>query len=120
MSIFIAAAVTLGLVLTNVLVHYEVLYGASRLIPRLSIPVRTRMLVVIMACLFAHVIEITLFGLAYLLLQQRLGIGSISGETDGSFLDFFYFSAATYSTLGLGDVFPFGSWPVSKLCRDSS
>jgi hypothetical protein len=43
MGIALAAGLTLALVMASVLIHYEVLYGASRLIPRLSIPVRARM-----------------------------------------------------------------------------
>ena len=38
MGIALAAGLTLALVMASVLIHYEILYGASRLIPRLSIP----------------------------------------------------------------------------------
>jgi hypothetical protein len=49
----LAGRLALGLVVVSVLIHYEVLYGASRLIPRLSIPIRTRMPVVTAACIVA-------------------------------------------------------------------
>ncbi|MDG1286377.1 MAG: ion channel [Rickettsiales bacterium] len=35
-------------------------------------------------------------------------IGSLSGEFERGFLSYIYFSAATYSSLGIGDIFPKG------------
>ena len=109
MGIALAAGLTFALVVVSVLIHYEVLYGASRLMPRLSIPVRARMPVVIAACVTAHVLEISLFAAAYGLMDKQLGMGTISGETEGSALDLFYFSATTFTTLGFGDINPFGA-----------
>ena len=73
MGTTLAATLTLALVMISVLIHYEVLYGASRLIPRLAIPVRARMPVVIAACVTAHVLEISLFAAAYGLMATRDG-----------------------------------------------
>ena len=109
MGIALAAGLTLALVMASVLIHYEVLYGASRLIPRLSIPVRARMPVVIAACVTAHVLEISLFAAAYGSMDAQLGMGTISGATAGSALDLFYFSATTFTTLGFGDLNPLGA-----------
>ena len=113
MGTTLAATLTLALVMISVLIHYEVLYGASRLIPRLAIPVRACMPVVIAACVTAHVLEISLFAAAYGLMDAQLGMGVLSGETEGSPLDLFYFSATTYTTLGYGDISPVGALRVT-------
>jgi hypothetical protein len=108
MAIVLAALASLALVAATVLIHYEVLRGTSLLLPRLAMPVRTRVLIVITACFLAHLLEIGLYAFAYYLLQVQLGLGVIAGETEGTFLDFFYFSITTYTTLGVGDLFPTG------------
>ena len=45
---------------------------------------------------------------AFALLHDRPGFGYIDGEFDASALDFFYFSITSYTTLGIGDVYPQG------------
>jgi hypothetical protein len=54
-----------------------------------------------------HVAEVWLFGFGYLLLVN----GSLSElrGTSGGLLDFVYFSAVVYTTLGLGDIIPSGA-----------
>jgi hypothetical protein len=42
------------------------------------------------------------------MMHDRFGLGSIDGEVSGTWLDFFYFSVSTYTTLGVGDVVPIG------------
>ncbi|HVL73160.1 MAG TPA: potassium channel family protein [Beijerinckiaceae bacterium] len=108
MAIVLTVLGSLALVVATVLIHYEVLRGASLLLPRLSIPVRTRILVAIAACFVAHLLEIGLYAVVYYVMQVRFGIGVLAGETEGNFLDFFYFSITTYTTLGVGDLFPKG------------
>ncbi len=55
------------------------------------------------ALLFVHIAEIWLFGGAFWILLLS-GIGTISGYSEFSFLDSIYFSAATYTTVGWGDL----------------
>jgi hypothetical protein len=52
--------------------------------------------------------EICLFAAGFFIMHEHLGLGSVKGEFNGSPLDYFYFSATTYSTLGVGDLFPVG------------
>jgi hypothetical protein len=95
--------VCLLLVIVTSIVHYEVLRGASSLAPRLAIPARRRTLLTIAAAFFAHSIEIGLYAVTYWACS-RLGFGRLVGAAEGHFYDYFYFSAATFTTLGLGDV----------------
>lgn len=108
MNALIIVVVTVTLVSTVVLIHYEALLRASRLAERMTIPARRRILVIVGAAIVAHLIEIALFALAYALMQLRPGLGEIGGEREGGVLDYLYFSTSMYTTLGVGDLLPGG------------
>jgi len=103
-GILISAAI----VISCIFVHYEVLRAISIMIPRVSFPVRVKVLLVVIACFAAHTVEVWLYAVAYMIIQQ-LGLGALQGKVEGQFADFLYFSATSYSTLGFGDVFPTGA-----------
>jgi hypothetical protein len=98
----------LVLVSSAVIIHYESLRAISIFTSVLTIPHRALSLVVIAGVLLAHLIEICLFAVGFFVMHAHLGLGSVEGEFNGSMLDYFYFSATTYSTLGVGDLFPTG------------
>ncbi len=104
----ITILITLVLVVTCVFIHYEMLRLISSAMPRMPGSPRRRMLSAIGVVFMAHIVEISLFAVAYGLMQHRWGLGGISGMTEGGWVDFFYFSAASYTTLGMGDLFPTG------------
>ncbi len=87
-----------------VLIHYESLRLTSLM--ELNFAPRKRILVVIFAAFFAHLIEITLYAFSYLFIVEWIGSGSLGGQPTASFYDYFYFSIATYTTLGIGDFYP--------------
>jgi hypothetical protein len=92
-----------------VLIHYETLRLTSNLLPLLSIPARTRIIVVIGAAIVAHVIEITLYALAYIVMAEQLHLGTIKGLPINTFYEYLYYSLVTYTTLGIGDYYPLGN-----------
>lgn len=102
-----ALALSTLLVASCIVVHYEVLRYMSVLIPALSLAVRLKVLLVVMGCFIAHTIEVWLYAIAYLLLDLT-ELGSLKGHIEEHFADFLYFSATSYSTLGIGDVYPVG------------
>jgi hypothetical protein len=104
----IAAAVTVTiLVALTILVHYEILRLASVLIPKeRHVRPRFRVVLVVFACFAAHMIEVWLFAIAYYLFVEVLGLGGFGGVHQGALIDYVYFSAVTYTSLGLGDVYP--------------
>jgi len=63
--------------------------------------------VLIFGLLALHIAEIWMFGFGYLLLVD--GQMSDVHGANGGLLDFVYFSAVVYSTLGLGDLIPSGA-----------
>ncbi len=95
------------------LIHYEVLSGLHYGLPKLHIPGRTKLLVVIFAAFLAHAVEIGLYAVTLFALIRYMGLGSFHNLGETSLLDCLYFSAETYTSLGLGDIAPRG--PVRLL-----
>ena len=104
----IAILITLVLVVACIFIHYELLRIISNAMPRMPGSPRRRMLSAIGVVFMAHIAEISLFAIAFALMQHRWGMGQITGMVEGTWVDFFYFSAASYTTLGMGDLFPTG------------
>lgn len=104
------ALVTLNaaVVALAVLIHYEFLYRVSAAMPTMPLRHRLRIVVGVFIALIAHTVEIWLFGLVYFLMNRADGWGRLAGNFDGSLLDCVYFSFTTFTTLGFGDIEPFG------------
>ena len=101
------------LIAVTTAIHYEMLRYLSVLLGRLTIPSRTKLLVVMLATFIAHALEISVYGVALFLLVTYMGAGGLNGGGAVSILDTFYFSAETYTSLGFGDLTPSG--PVRLL-----
>lgn len=105
-----ALTISFGLVAATLLMHYEVLRLTSRWIVDLPIHPRARMIVVLAMAMISHVLQITLYALAYVAMIESEAFGSIGGmAAHPAFADVFYFSITTYTTLGIGDLFPHGA-----------
>ena len=103
-----AIAVSTFMVLLTVVIHYEGLQLISNFQLRIALVGRPAIIGSI-TCLFAlHTVEIWLYALAYLLMEQ-FDSGQIKGAFAGTLHDYLYFSATSYTSLGLGDVYPQGS-----------
>lgn len=63
----------------------------------------------LVAALSSHMIHALLYALAYLGLEEIGGFGTIGGERGHSLEDAFYFSITSYTTLGIGHLFPTGA-----------
>lgn len=95
------------LVLMTIVIHYEALRLAAELAPKLTfMPPRSRMLFVVTATFVAHTLEVWLWALGYYACVHWFGIGSFGGEPISSLQEMVYFSVVSYTTLGLGDIFP--------------
>lgn len=105
-----ALTISFGLVAATLLMHYEVLRLTSRWIVDLPIHPRARMIVVLAMAMISHVLQITLYALAFVAMIESEAFGSIGGmAAHPAFADVFYFSITTYTTLGIGDLFPHGA-----------
>ncbi len=105
---FIVVAATLAAVALCVLTHYEGLILTLRGLTRFSGgPRHVKVLYGILSVLFLHVLEIWIFGLVLWVLLRWPACGSV-GPGEQHLFDLIYFSAATYTTVGYGDVAPLG------------
>lgn len=104
-TVFIFNGIVIGIA---VLVHYEALYRLALLLPKLRIPPRFRVLVGVAGAFMAHVVEIWVFAVGYLLMLKWDAGSKLGGNFDGSLLDCSYFSFTNYTSLGFGDIEPFG------------
>ncbi len=98
-----------ALLAATILIHYEVLRLLNACLPQLSIPNRTKLLLVIFASFVAHVLEMTIYGFGYFALIEYCNVGTLEGTAEFSLANCLYFSTQTYTSLGFGDIAPQGS-----------
>jgi hypothetical protein len=100
--------IILGTVAAAVLLHYECLYRLTLLMPLMRIRYRYRLVLGVFGALLAHVVEILIFATAYFYMHHHEGFGYLEGRYVITLPDCIYFSFTTYTTLGYGDIEPFG------------
>lgn len=105
---WITAVVTIASVVLCVVLHYEALRLISDRLPTPAHHRRLRIVYTILAVLLVHVVEIWIFGIAYYVLVQFDGFGTLVGIGDANLFNCVYYSAAVFSTLGFGDIVPSG------------
>jgi len=105
MLLILIIVLTVSLV---VLLHYECLYRLTRLMPMLRIRYRYRLVLGVFGALLAHVLEVLVFGFTYFLMHGHESLGYLEGRYVITQYDAIYFSFSTYTTLGYGDIEPFG------------
>ncbi|MEJ2094429.1 MAG: potassium channel family protein [Gammaproteobacteria bacterium] len=105
----LALIINIILVSLAVLIHYEMLFRLSRIIPRLKMRHRFRVVIGIFGSLLAHIIEIWIFAIGYYLMIHSGKFGTLTGNISHTILDCAYFSFVTYTSLGIGDIVPEGN-----------
>ena len=96
------------LVAFAVLIHYEMLYRSSIMIPKMTIKHRYRVMFGIFGALIAHIVEIWVFAFGYYFMIRNGSFGTLQGNFSYSLLDCSYYSFVTYTSLGMGDIYPVG------------
>jgi len=87
--------------------HYVCLISAMRKLKGRSFGGAIRMSVTLLVCGLAHISEAGVYALGYML-GEALGFGSFLGQANMTSMDVFYFSLVSYTSLGLGDIYPVG------------
>ncbi len=108
MNMAISIALVIALLIVTVLFHYEGLFGLSRFADDMRGGRRVRMLFIMFGVILLHLAEIAFYGIAYWFGDVVADIGDFVGRAVG-FADYVYFSAETFTTLGLGDIYPDGA-----------
>ena len=104
----VAAIMAVSLAVATFLFHYAVLRWLSGGMAHIAMTAGVRILVIVLVALVAHLVEVALYAGAFALASGALGLGDFGGRTIAGPLDYFYFSIVSYTSLGLGDVFPSG------------
>jgi hypothetical protein len=105
---FVALLFNILIVGVAVMIHYEMLFQMTLMMPHLKLKHRFRIVVGVFGALLAHVIEIFVFALAYYWMHKDVSWGYLEGQYHGSLVDAIYFSFSTFTTLGFGDIVPHG------------
>ncbi len=111
-ALFIVLAISVVTISACCLVAYEIMRVVWAGLPKMTIPARLRVLVLIGPVFLIHIIGIWVYALTYFLLENFSSIGVVNGIghtvnlTYQSFLDCLYFSSSTYTSLGFGDLTP--------------
>lgn len=105
--VWVSLVCLLLLVLCTVL-HYEALRALSFTLPRLRMPVRAKLVLVILGAFMAHALEVLMYGLAFYLLAGSAELGTLGNALPATLSTCLYFSAETYTSLGYGDIVPSG------------
>ena len=110
---FIAVSLISALViLITWILTYEMLGKVWGMLPKLTVTPRLRVMLIGIPIFTIHIAGIWMYALAYFLVENFTTLGTIVGQSRvyganyESFLDCLYFSAATYTSLGLGDLVP--------------
>jgi len=100
----LAGMLALVLVTLCITMHYEALNLLERMSRSMS---RHRWIVLLtMYGLFlTHILQIWLFGMGYYVAEKWFGLGGIT-TTSSHWLDYVYYSAIVYTTVGFGDMVP--------------
>ena len=101
--------VSTGLVVLSVGIHYQALVHLSHLRRFDRLRHRSRLNLLVLGALVAHVIELSCFSFGYWLLDGVWDYGDLLVAPDETTTDYWYFSFVAYTSLGFGDITPSGS-----------
>ena len=104
---FLTVVISVALVLLTTVFHFTVLRTLSGRMSDVVMADSLRILVMVFVAFAAHIVEIGLYAGAYGL-SAYWGLGQFGGAPVTAPIDYFYFSIVSFTTLGLGDVFPDG------------
>jgi len=97
---------------TTCLIAYEILRQVWNVLPRLHTAPRLKVLLIIIPIFATHILSIWIYAGVYFLVENFTQFGILSGNinpaalTYESFVERLYFSASSYASLGLGDIYP--------------
>jgi hypothetical protein len=92
--------------LLSVACHYNALTRLSTFLQGRSGNMRRWVGISVLAILLVHILEVTLFAVAYRILEGTGDYGKLIGALDHDLSDYWYFSFVAYTSLGFGDITP--------------
>lgn len=107
MPLSLIIALLLTLVVVCFFVHFEVLSALSRFTAHAG-GERLTLALAMSGLIAVHIVEVAMFGAAFYASVNYLKIGAFAAEHSMTAMDYFYYAAETYSSLGYGDIYPLG------------
>ena len=102
--------IVLTLTLITVTIHHGCLIGIKNgLLKSARQPQHWIVGTTVILLLLAHILEITFFALGYFVIENYFNAGQILGENSEGITAALYFSFSSYTTLGIGDLYPTGT-----------
>ncbi len=108
MSLAFTIALSFATIFVSVFAHYEALRWLARITRRRRDFKRRHLFVAISGIVTVHIAEIALFAAAFYLAVNVLDLGTFFEPHPLEVVDYFYYAAETYSSLGYGDIYPLG------------
>tara|TARA_R110002049_G_C9178700_1_gene563510 strand:- start:25946 stop:26380 length:435 start_codon:yes stop_codon:yes gene_type:complete len=97
----------------TILIHLLVFHVTNRSLKKYNQSNLADIIYKAAAIMIAHSSQIILYAAVYYMLTQNLLYGHLSGDITNEFFEYIYYSIVSYTSLGLGDVWPHG--PVRLL-----
>lgn len=107
MALLLAIVLTLSAVIGTTALHYETIRRLDRH-ARLATRAYPTLLLVISGLILIHLVEIGAYAAIFGLSDGPFGLGDFAGAKPGSPMDYFYYAAEAYASLGYGDATPTG------------
>jgi hypothetical protein len=103
-----AIVMAVMLVVATTAMHYEGLRLTYRRVVAMRLRSRQKILVAMLFVFCIHFLEMGLYAAVFWFADRGIDIGGFAGVHDFGPFSYFYFSAETFTTLGLGDIYPVG------------
>lgn len=109
-DLMINVFISVLMVILTTVIFYDILRYIWGKLPeiKLSSP-RNKTIFVVIGIFAGHTTCVWLYGLCYYVMVEYLKLGDLAGDEFKEFIHYVYFSAETYSSLGIGDFYPVGN-----------
>ena len=105
-------AAAFSLLAASIVLHYKTMIWTRSWLSQSGTRRRSGALLGMATMIGAQLVSVLLYAIAYLVLGEAGGVGSLEGEIQGGFMDPLYFSLMSYTTLGVGDIYPLGGFRI--------
>jgi hypothetical protein len=96
------------LVLITFYIHLLTLRYLGVKIPQSNISSYNQVLLIVIALFIAHLVEVSIYALTYEISIKYLKMGTLHGDNVNIYMEYLYYSLVTYTSLGIGDIYPEG------------
>lgn len=105
---FYSVLLAMSAFLLTVWLHLKALRWISNGMASIPLKRTNRILIIIILLYAVHIAEIGIYAAAFATGQHWLALGGFLGEPMETTLDYLYYSSVSYTSLGIGDIFPTG------------